>query len=90
MKHTVEQTSEGLRINASVPQEHQKELLEEFSKCAAGTCSCPSPQYEKLESIRVGAQPDGVTVDLKVKPGEVIDAADIEKCLAHTAKQVGA
>lgn len=79
MKNTVEQTSEGLRINASVSQEHQTELLEEFAKCGAGTCSCASPQYEKLESIKFGAQPDGVTVDLKVKPGEVIDAADIEK-----------
>ena len=44
MKHTVETTSEGLRINASVGPEKQKELLEEFAKCAAGTCSCPTPQ----------------------------------------------
>jgi hypothetical protein len=90
MKHTVETTSEGLRISASVGPEKQKELLEEFAKCATGTCSCPTPQYDKVQSIDVKAQPAGVTVDLRVKPGEVVDLADIERCLEHTAEQIGA
>jgi hypothetical protein len=90
MKHTIEQTAEGLRITAAAPPEKQRALLDEFAKCAAGTCSCPTPQYEKLQSIEFSAQDAGVAVDLKVKPGEVIDAADIERCLDHTARQVGA
>ena len=90
MKHTVEKTSEGLRISAEVDPEKLNELLEEFAKCAAGTCSCPTPQYDKLQSIDVKAKPTGVTVELLAKPGEVIDVADIEQCLAHTAKQIGA
>ena len=48
MKHTIEQTADGLRISAEAPQEKQKGLLDELAKCAAGTCSCPTPQYEKL------------------------------------------
>lgn len=90
MKHTIETTGEGLRISALVASEKQKELLEEFAKCAAGTCSCPTPQYGKVQSIDIKPQPAGVTVDLQVKPGEVIDVADIEQCLEHTARQIGA
>lgn len=89
MKHTVEKTNEGLRISATAGPEKQKALLEEFAKCAAGTCSCPTPQYEKVQSIDVSAQDSGVTVNLKVKPGESIDVADIERCLDHTAQQIG-
>lgn len=89
MKHTIEQTVEGLRISAEAPKAQQQGLLAELAKCAAGTCSCPTPQYEKLSAIDVKAEADRVTVDLKVKPGEQIDAADIEKCLTHTAQQAG-
>lgn len=89
MKHTIEQAADGLRISAEAPQAHQQDLLDELAKCAAGTCSCPTPQYEKLAAIDVSTQGAQVTVDLKVKPGEQIDAVDIEKCLAHTARQAG-
>ncbi len=89
MKHTIERTADGLRISAEAPQAQQQGLLGELAKCAAGTCSCPTPQYEKLAAIDVKAEADRVTVDLKVKPGEQIDAVDIEKCLAHTARQAG-
>jgi hypothetical protein len=89
MKHTIEQTSEGLRISAEAPREKHKGLLDEFAKCAAGTCSCPTPQYEKLSAIDVSTDLKGVTVNLKVKPGEHLDTADIEKCMEHTARLAG-
>ena len=89
MKHTIEQTAHGLRISAEAPQDKQKGLLDELAKCAAVTCSCPTPQYEKLSAISVKAEVGGVIVDLKVKPGEQIDTADIEQCLVHTAQQAG-
>jgi hypothetical protein len=90
MKSSIEHTAEGLRIQVAVPQEKQAELIQELGKCAGGTCSCPTPQYEKLSAIDLKTTPEGVRVDLKVKPGEQVDVADIEKCLEHTAKQVGA
>lgn len=89
MKHTVEQTNDGVRISAVTAPEKQPALVEEFAKCAAGTCSCPTPQYEKVESMDVAAQDSGVTVNLRVKPGQVIDLADIERCLDHTAQIIG-
>ena len=89
MKHTIEQTEDGLRISAEAPQDKQRGLLDELTKCAAGTCSCPTPQYGKLSAIDEKADPSGVTLDLKIKPGEQLDTADIEKCLQHTAQQAG-
>jgi len=59
MKHTIEQTDQGLRILATVDQDKQKALLVEFGKCAAGTCACPSPQYQKLESMQASSQKRG-------------------------------
>lgn len=90
MKHAIERTADGLRISASVAPEKQQALLDEFAKCAGGTCSCPTPQYDKLNSMVVSAQPSGVTVTLTTKPGEQIEVADIEACLDHTAREVGA
>lgn len=89
MKNTIETTPDGLTIRVEAPPEKQAALLDELAKCAAGTCSCPTPQYEKLQSIDIDAQPSGVTIALKAKLGEQIDVADIEKCLDHTAKQAG-
>lgn len=89
MKHTVDQTTDGIRITAVASPEKQQALLEEFAKCAAGTCSCQTSQYDKVESIDVTAQEVGVTVTLKTKTGESIDVTDIERCLDHTAQVIG-
>lgn len=86
MTSSIEPTEDGLRITATVPKDKQQAMLAELEKCAAGTCSCPTPQYEKMSSINVTAGDNGVTVDLKVKAGEQVDMADIQKCLKHTAK----
>lgn len=90
MKSSIEQTAEGLRIRAAVPQDKQDALMQELGRCAGGSCSCPTPQYEKLSAIELKATPEGITVDLKVKAGEEVDVEDIQQCLDHTAKQVGA
>lgn len=86
MKHSIAPIETGLRIHADVDESEQESLLRELQKCASGNCSCPSPQYEKLESIDIKTGPEGIAVDLKVKAGEVVDVADIEKCLEHTSR----
>lgn len=90
MKRTIEPTRDGVCISVSACPDKQQALLDELAKCVSGTCSCPSPQYAKLQAMELSAQPTGVTIRLAVKPGEHIDVADIEKCLDHTAKQIGA
>lgn len=88
MKYQVDQTVDGLRVQANVRPDQQEQLLREFSNCAAGTCSCPSTQYEKLTSIEVEQTSDGVRVDLRARPGETIDVDDIKRCLDHTATKL--
>lgn len=90
MKHTIETTQTGLRITAEVDANRHAALMAELAQCAAGTCTCPSPQYDKLQAMDVQARPGGVSVELTAKPGEVIDSADIGRCLDHTARQIGA
>lgn len=88
MDYAIKQDKEGLHIDVSAPQEEQQKLLEELAKCAAGTCTCPSTQYAKLEKIDVVPGQSGVSVELKARGGETIDPADIERCLEHTAKLI--
>jgi hypothetical protein len=40
--------------------------------------------------MQVSSQEGAVTVDLRVKTGEVVDVADIEACLNHTGRPIGA
>lgn len=88
MDYEIKENGDGLHIDISAPQREQQRLLEELAKCAAGTCSCPSTQYDKLEKMDVVPGQAGVTVGLKAKAGETIDTADIERCLQHTAKLI--
>lgn len=88
MDYKITEQKGGLRIDASVPPEEQQKLMTELAKCAAGTCSCPSTQYDKMEKIDVVPGQGGVAIDLKAKSGETIDRTDIERCLEHTAKLV--
>ena len=47
MKYEVHKTKEGVTIQAEAVGEQQRMLLEEFGKCANGTCSCQSTEYKK-------------------------------------------
>lgn len=85
MKFSIEERTKGLHIDAQVAGEQRHALQAELAKCAAGTCSCPSKQYDKLQSIEITPAPDGVAIDLMAKPGETVDAADVQRCLEHTA-----
>lgn len=88
MDYAIKESKGGLKIDVAAPGEEQQKLLEELAKCAAGTCSCPSTQYEKLEKIDVVPGQAGVSIELQVKAGETLDKADITRCLEHTAKLI--
>jgi hypothetical protein len=89
VKHSIETNPNGVTIRVEAPPEKQSALLEELAKCAAGTCTCPTPQYDKLQSIHIVPQATGVTVTLQANPGEQVNLVDIEHCLDHTTRQAG-
>ena len=62
----------------------QAQLLEAFSECQAGQCSCPTDEYRKLAGLDVESIEDVVRLQLKTKPGEKLDISEIEACLDYT------
>ncbi len=88
MKYKISKNANGLHVDASVPAGQQQKLMAELEKCAAGTCTCPSTQFDKLQKIDIEPGETSVAIELKAKPEEVLDQADIQRCLEHTAKEI--
>lgn len=84
MKRTVKSSSKGLTIEVSDISGQQEQLLAEFQACREGRCSCPTNEYEKLDSLNIEAASGTIRLSLKVKSGQVLDESEIEKCLDHT------
>lgn len=88
MKHTVTSKSDGLTIEVSEISEQQEQLLAEFQACREGRCSCPTDEYEKLDSLEISARTGKIRLRLKAKKGQVFDSSEIEKCLDHTESKL--
>ena len=89
MEFDIKTTDHGLRVKAKMRPEQAKRMLDELAKCANGTCSCKTAEYEKLDSMQMSQTESGLTLDLKAKPGQDLDASCVAECLDHTAAQVG-
>ncbi len=88
MKYRINEQQAGIDISVTAAKDDQQKLLEAFRECQEGHCSCPTTEYKKLLSLEVEQGDEGIQLRLKSKPGETIDASEIEKCLGHTAKRV--
>ncbi len=66
----------------------KEQFLETFAECQAGRCACPTDEYGKLASMEVTAAGDSIRVRLETKPGEKLDAAQIETCLDYTTTKL--
>lgn len=87
MKYSVEGDGSNVKITVENVGSKQAKLMRELEECASGHCSCPTPQYAKVESMQVTPGAEDVSITLKAKPGEKIDQRDINKCLEHTTKK---
>ncbi len=67
----------------------QQDLLEAFSECQEGRCSCPTDEYRKVASMEVHSEADRIQISLTAKPGDRFDEAQIDVCLDHTVHRVG-
>ena len=88
MKRIVKSNSEGLTIEISDISGQQEQLLAEFQACQEGRCSCPTKEYEILDSLNIEAVNGKVRLSLKAKLGQVIDGSEVQKCLNHTEKKL--
>jgi hypothetical protein len=88
MEYSIEGDGSDVTITVKAVGANQADLIKELHECAEGRCSCPTPQYAKVESIQVAPAEGQVVIILKSKPGEWIEQGDIDKCLEHAAQKV--
>lgn len=88
MRYSVKGDGSNMKILVADVGAKQAELMKELNECAEGRCSCPTPQYAKVESMQITPGSDQLTITLKAKPGEEIDQEDINRCLEHTTRKV--
>ena len=67
MKYSVKGDGTSLTVKVQDVGDRQRKLLEVLQECAAGRCSCPTPQYAKLESMNVVPGNHQVHIELKAK-----------------------
>ncbi len=88
MEAKIKTTETGIEIDVTEVQGKQDKLLEAFQECSEGRCTCPTEEYQKVESMETVASDDVIHISIKAKPEEEIDTAEIEKCLEHTKRRV--
>ena len=80
-------SGDALRIGITGLGDRKPEVLNALQECAQGRCTCPTSQYEKLQSVDVTAGAEDIQVALVPKAGETIDREAIDRCLEYTAAQ---
>ncbi len=88
MKAQITKNQNGLDIDIEDIEGKKEQLLEAFHECSEGTCTCPTDEYKKMESLHVIDSGDTIQLSLKTKEGEQIDTNEIEKCLDYTKQRV--
>jgi hypothetical protein len=88
MKTKIVDKKDGIEIQVAEAASHTVELMAAFKECQEGRCSCPTQEYEKVESLSVKQSQAGITLRVKSKKGKKIDVGEIEKCLEHTKNRI--
>ena len=88
MKSKITKNNHGIEINITEVKGKKEELIEAFQECSEGRCSCPTQEYEKVETMNIIDTENNIQLSIKSKDNEVIDTKEIEKCLEHTKNRV--
>lgn len=88
MEAKITSTAEGVLIDVEDLDGKQEKLLEAFQECSEGRCTCPTQEYQKVESMEVAVLDGAIQLTILAKPDQKIDTAEIEKCLEYTQKRV--
>lgn len=87
MKHRIKEQETNVDIEIEDLEGKQKKLLEAFQECKEGRCTCPTREYEKLDSLYVESGEDKIRLRLKPKPGKLFDRSELDKCMQHTIEK---
>ncbi len=88
MEAKIKTTEKGIEIDVTDLKGKQDQLLEAFQECSEGHCTCPTEEYKKVAAMEVTGGDDEIQLSITAKDDQVIDTAEIEKCLEYTKKRV--
>ncbi len=88
MKYQVRKDGKDVEIEVTEAAGQQAKLMAAFQECQEGRCTCPTQEYEKLESLEIESDADTIRLKLKAKPDAQLDETEINKCLEYTQAQV--
>ena len=88
MKSKITTNKNGIDINITELEGKKEELLEAFQECSEGRCTCPTQEYEKMETLKIVDTEKNIQLSIKSKDNEVIDIKEIEKCLDYTRNKI--
>ncbi len=88
MEAKIKTTENGIQIDVTGIEDKKDQLLEAFTECSEGRCTCPTQEYQKVESLDIIPGDDTIQLSIKAKDEQKIDTAEIEKCLEYTKKRV--
>ena len=88
MEYQITKLPDGLQINVAGVDGKEMHLMESFKECQEGRCSCPTQEYQKLDSLQFEQTDGKISLHLKSKEGAQFDQGEIERCLEHTQARV--
>ena len=89
-EYRIHEGSTGVSIELSRVGGNQAQILDALQDCQQGRCTCPTQEYEKLESMQVTAGTDRMEIVLKPHADARFDVAEIAACLDYTIAQSAA
>ena len=81
--YTIDTDGSSIAIDITGVTGRQDELLEAFGECQEGRCSCPTNEYEKVETMEVQSTEDRIAIRLQAKPRATFETAAIAACLDY-------
>ena len=82
-RYRIHEDKSTVLIEVAEIGESKERLLEAFGECQSGQCSCPTNEYDKLESMGVEPGEDLIRMRLEPKPGTKFDTSQIAACLDY-------
>ena len=88
MEAKITPTDNGIKINVTDLNGKKEQLLEAFQECSEGRCTCPTQEYQRVESLDVISSDNVIQLSIQAKVDQEIDIAELEKCLEYTQRRV--
>ncbi|MBF0263804.1 MAG: hypothetical protein HQL46_00910 [Gammaproteobacteria bacterium] len=88
MKYSIQKKKSDISINITDIGNKKSELIKQVQACQSGNCSCPSDEYNKVDSIQISDSKSDINIKIIAKDDNSIDENEIEKCLSHTDKLI--